>query len=64
MPNLETLINRNCKLMKELPDGIEHLKNLQLVGMSHRLFEKLNPEIKGGDNTKIQHISDLCIRYC
>ncbi|KAL7171023.1 hypothetical protein ACSBR2_035812 [Camellia fascicularis] len=66
MPRLENLLIADCKLVEELPFGIEHLSNLkhlELVDLSDELVSKLNPSIQGGEYCKITHIPTLWIAH-
>ncbi|CAL5432150.1 unnamed protein product [Camellia sinensis] len=50
MPHLEELYIGNCKLVDELPFGIEHLTSLQypnLVDMSNGLISNLYKDLQG-----------------
>ncbi|KAI8570194.1 hypothetical protein RHMOL_Rhmol01G0014700 [Rhododendron molle] len=62
MPLLEEAYLWNCKSMKKLPLGIEHLTNLKrldLSDMSDSLITSLDRDLKGGDYWKIAHIPDF-----
>ncbi|XP_058201064.1 disease resistance protein RPM1-like [Rhododendron vialii] len=64
MPLLEKLNVRDCKLMMELPSGVEHLANLKdlnLIDMSETLISSLNRNLQGGDYWKIAHIPKVWI---
>ncbi|XP_058204017.1 disease resistance protein RPM1-like [Rhododendron vialii] len=64
MPLLEKLILRDCKLMMELPSGVEHLanlKDLELNDMSETLISRLNRDLQGGDYWKIAHVPKVFI---
>ncbi|XP_059629685.1 disease resistance protein RPM1-like [Cornus florida] len=64
MPHLEELICEDCKLVEEVPTGIEHLANLKsfnLYGMSDKLIMTLNREAESGDYWKIAHIPNVWI---
>ncbi|CAL5421755.1 unnamed protein product [Camellia sinensis] len=64
MPHLEELYIRNCKLMEELPFGVEQLNNLTLLDlfdMSDVLVSKLNKDLQGGDYERIAHIPEVWI---
>ncbi|XP_028083105.1 disease resistance protein RPM1-like [Camellia sinensis] len=66
MPRLENLLIADCKLVEELPFGIEHLSNLkhlELVDLSDELVSKLNPSLQGGEYCKIAHIPTLWIAH-
>ncbi|XP_058222997.1 disease resistance protein RPM1-like [Rhododendron vialii] len=59
MPLLEKLLLYDCKSMKKLPSGIEHLTNLKLLDLadlSDSLITSLDRDLKGGDYWKIAHI--------
>ncbi|XP_058202770.1 disease resistance protein RPM1-like [Rhododendron vialii] len=52
MPLLERFILHDCKLMMELPFGVEHLTNLkelELCDMSGILIWRLKKDLQGGD---------------
>ncbi|KAI8567322.1 hypothetical protein RHMOL_Rhmol02G0112400 [Rhododendron molle] len=58
MPLLEELYLRDCKLMMELPSGVEHLANLKYLefsDMSVTFVSNLNRDLQGGDYWKIAH---------
>ncbi|GFZ16606.1 hypothetical protein Acr_25g0010150 [Actinidia rufa] len=64
MPRLKTLSLVKCKLMEEIPSGIEHLTNLEkldLLGMSDNLISRLNRDLQGGDYWKVSHIPHVSI---
>ncbi|XP_058202765.1 disease resistance protein RPM1-like [Rhododendron vialii] len=65
MPLLKELHLRDCKLMMELPSGIEHLANLKLIeledDMSETLISSLNRDLQGGDYWKIAHVPQVWI---
>ncbi|GFZ16607.1 hypothetical protein Acr_25g0010160 [Actinidia rufa] len=59
MPRLKNLSLVTCKLMEDLPSGIEHLTNLeklQLLDMPYSLISRLR-----GDYWKVSHIPDVVI---
>ncbi|KAA8521224.1 hypothetical protein F0562_011939 [Nyssa sinensis] len=48
MPRLEEMYIRNCKLMEQVPSGIEHLTNLKYLNlgdMSNKLLTRIDREI-------------------
>lgn len=60
MPFLEELQLRNCRLMEELPFGIEHLRKLQYLSLE-KISEKLLVTVQlkssqSGDYWKIAHV--------
>ncbi|KAI8567321.1 hypothetical protein RHMOL_Rhmol02G0112300 [Rhododendron molle] len=64
MPLLENLYLQDCKLMMELPSGVEHLANLQyldLTDMSKTLISSFNRDLQGGDYWKIAHVPKVWI---
>ncbi|XP_058223007.1 disease resistance protein RPH8A-like [Rhododendron vialii] len=64
MPLLEEAYLCECKSMKKLPSGIEHLTNLKLLDLadlSDSLITSLNRDLKGGDFWKIAHIPKVLI---
>ncbi|KAL7187979.1 hypothetical protein ACSBR1_037925 [Camellia fascicularis] len=64
MSRLEKLIIWNCKLLEELPSGIEHLSNLkylELADMSDKLISQLHRDVKDGNFWKIEHIPKMWI---
>ncbi|XP_058201314.1 disease resistance protein RPM1-like [Rhododendron vialii] len=64
MPLLGELYLQNCKLMMELPSGVEHLTNLkylELTDMSEILISSLNRDLQGGDYWKIAHIPNVWV---
>ncbi|KAA8521201.1 hypothetical protein F0562_011864 [Nyssa sinensis] len=66
MPCLEGLYIRNCKLLEEVPSGIEHLANmkvLELGDMPDNLISSLDRQSGGGDHWKIAHISRVWVGY-
>ncbi|GFZ16610.1 hypothetical protein Acr_25g0010190 [Actinidia rufa] len=59
MPHLKKLSLEKCKLMADLPSGIEHLTNLEmlhLADMPYSLISRLNRGLPGGDYWKVSHI--------
>ncbi|KAE9448196.1 hypothetical protein C3L33_19902, partial [Rhododendron williamsianum] len=59
MPLLKELHLQDCKLMLELPSGVEHLANLkylELNDMSEKLISSLNRDLQGGDYWKIARV--------
>ncbi|XP_058224553.1 disease resistance protein RPM1-like [Rhododendron vialii] len=66
MPLLEVARLSDCKSMKKLPSGIEHLTNLKFLDLgdlSDSLILGLDRDFKGGDYWKIAHIPDVHIWY-
>ncbi|XP_057478396.1 disease resistance protein RPM1-like [Actinidia eriantha] len=64
MHRLKDLSLLNCKLMEELPSGIEHLTNLErldLFDMPFGLISRLNRDLQGGDYWKVSHIPEVVI---
>ncbi|GMP52552.1 hypothetical protein CsSME_00018321 [Camellia sinensis var. sinensis] len=64
MPHLEELFICECKLVEELPYGIEHLtslKSLYFVDMSYGLSLSLDINLEGGNYWKIAHILEVWI---
>ncbi|PSR91695.1 Disease resistance protein [Actinidia chinensis var. chinensis] len=64
MHHLKKLSLVKCKLMEEVPSGIEHLTNLerlQLFDMPHCLISRLNRDLQGGDYWKVSHIPVVVI---
>ncbi|KAE9459775.1 hypothetical protein C3L33_08320, partial [Rhododendron williamsianum] len=64
MPLLEELYLQDCKLMMELPSGVEHLANLRhldLSDMSETLISRLNRDLQGGDYWKIAHVPKVWV---
>ncbi|KAE9451832.1 hypothetical protein C3L33_16267, partial [Rhododendron williamsianum] len=65
MPLLKYLLLRDCKLMMELPSGVEHLANLKEIDleddMSETLISSLNRDLQGGDYWKIAHVPKVWI---
>ncbi|KAI8567312.1 hypothetical protein RHMOL_Rhmol02G0111400 [Rhododendron molle] len=64
MPLLEKLYLLDCKLMMELPSGVEYLANLKylnLSDMSETLISSLNRDLQGGDYWKIAHVPKVWI---
>ncbi|KAI8567316.1 hypothetical protein RHMOL_Rhmol02G0111800 [Rhododendron molle] len=65
MPLLKYLQLRDCKLMMELPSGVEHLANLKEINleddMSETLISSLNRDLQGGDYWKIAHVPKVWI---
>ncbi|PSR91603.1 Disease resistance protein [Actinidia chinensis var. chinensis] len=59
MHRLKNLFLAKCKLMEELPSGIEHLTNLKslhLFNMPDSLISRLSRDLQGGDYWKVSHI--------
>ncbi|XP_057478401.1 disease resistance protein PIK6-NP-like [Actinidia eriantha] len=59
MPRLKKLSLEKCKLMEDIPSGIEHLTNLEmlhLADMPYSLISRLNRGLPGGDYWKVSHI--------
>ncbi|KAL1198859.1 Disease resistance protein RPP8 [Cardamine amara subsp. amara] len=65
MPCLRSLTIHNCKMLKELPDGLKYitsLKELKIEGMKKEWKEKL---VSGGeDYYKVQHIPNVQFINC
>ncbi|XP_028126560.1 disease resistance protein RPM1-like [Camellia sinensis] len=64
MPHLEELFICECKLVEELPYGIEHLTNLKslyFVDISYGLSLSLDINLEGGNYWKIAHIPEVWI---
>ncbi|XP_031125856.1 disease resistance protein RPM1-like [Ipomoea triloba] len=60
MPHLEELLLRNCKLLEQVPFGIQHLSKLNSIGfwfMNNTLMLSLKPN--GENYTKISHIPHI-----
>lgn len=66
MPCLEVLIIGNCKQMKKLPSGIEHLgklKVLEFINMPDGLVKKLMREGQDDDYLKVAHVPKVYYGY-
>ncbi|XP_057478397.1 disease resistance protein RPM1-like [Actinidia eriantha] len=64
MHRLKNLSFLDCKLMEEVPSGIEHLTNLErlhLSDMPYSLISRLDRNLQGGDYWKISHIPHVWI---
>ncbi|XP_058204021.1 disease resistance protein RPM1-like [Rhododendron vialii] len=64
MPLLKELHLQDCKLMLELPSGVEHLANLnylELNGMSEKLILSLNRDLQGRDYWKIARVLNVWV---
>ncbi|XP_058193605.1 disease resistance protein RPM1-like [Rhododendron vialii] len=64
MPLLEELVLQDCKLMMELPSGVEHLANLKYLNLSdmcETFISSLNKDLQGGDYWKIAHVLEVWI---
>ncbi|XP_073158734.1 disease resistance protein RPM1-like [Henckelia pumila] len=63
MPHLVKLTLRDCKLMEELPEGIEHLRNLKDVGfieMSEKFTRRVvMQKVEEGVEWKLSHVSQV-----
>ncbi|XP_073313476.1 disease resistance protein RPM1-like [Primulina huaijiensis] len=63
MSHLVEMIFEECKLMEELPEGMEHLRNLQYVDfseMSEKFIGRLTRQkYKGGLEWKLAHVSKV-----
>ncbi|KAF4366967.1 hypothetical protein F8388_022755 [Cannabis sativa] len=65
MPKLEKLVIQCCKLLKNVPTGIEHLSNLKAIeffDMPDELVMKLRPDV-GIDYEKITHVPAVYSSY-
>uniref|UniRef100_A0A803PKN7 Disease resistance protein RPM1-like n=1 Tax=Cannabis sativa TaxID=3483 RepID=A0A803PKN7_CANSA len=65
MPKLEKLVIQRCKLLKNVPTGIEHLSNLKVIeffDMPDELVMKLRPDV-GIDYEKIAHVPAVYSSY-
>ncbi|KAK9928153.1 hypothetical protein M0R45_025299 [Rubus argutus] len=65
MPCLEKLIIQRCKLLKQVPSGIEHLTNLKLLeffDMPDELIMPLHPD-GGEDHWKVAHVPAVYYSY-
>ncbi|XP_059656936.1 disease resistance protein RPM1-like [Cornus florida] len=65
LPHLEELTIESCKLLEEVPTGIEHLTNLKSLQLcvSDKLKMTLDQDEQGGDYSKIVHIPILKISF-
>ncbi|KAI3465707.1 hypothetical protein Pfo_022370 [Paulownia fortunei] len=63
MPFLEEWIMKDCKLLTELPEGIEHLTNLQVVelgNMANEFMDKVaDQKRKEGDNWRLARVPNF-----
>ncbi|KAM6587648.1 hypothetical protein CsatA_010253 [Cannabis sativa] len=65
MPKLEKLVIQRCKLLKNVPTGIEHLSNLKAIeffDVPDELVMKLRPDV-GIDYEKIAHVPAVYSSY-
>ncbi|KAK2993689.1 hypothetical protein RJ640_027041 [Escallonia rubra] len=60
MPHLEKLRFEGCKLVDELPSGLQHLTNLQFLGLVD-MPDKLTAPLQGQGNPNIAHIPKVWI---
>ncbi|KAK2993700.1 hypothetical protein RJ640_027052 [Escallonia rubra] len=60
MPHLNEIYFRGCKLVDELPSGLQHLTNLQLLGFVD-MPDKLTTPLQGQGNSNIAHIPNVWI---
>ncbi|KAK2988617.1 hypothetical protein RJ640_027068 [Escallonia rubra] len=60
MPHLETILFEGCKLVDELPSGLQHLTNLQLLRLVD-MPDKLTAPLQGQGNSNIAHIPNVWI---
>ncbi|KAK3010587.1 hypothetical protein RJ639_012272 [Escallonia herrerae] len=60
MPHLEEIYFHNCKLMDELPSGIQHLTNLQFLRLDD-MPDKLTMPLQVQGNSNIAHIPKVWI---
>ncbi|KAK2995035.1 hypothetical protein RJ640_024478 [Escallonia rubra] len=60
MPHLEKLHIHGCKLVDELPSGLQHLTNLQFLGLVD-MPDKLTAPLQGQGNPNIAHIPKVWI---
>ena len=66
MPCVEKLSIKRCKLLEEVPSGIEHLTNLKVLkffNMPEKLMKTLCPDTQGSDCWKIAHITEVYCSY-
>ncbi|XP_048141494.1 disease resistance protein RPM1-like [Rhodamnia argentea] len=66
MPCLGKLIIQRCKLLKDLPLGIEHLKMLKVLeffDLPDELVQKLKPDEQNEDYQKVAHVPEIRYAY-
>ncbi|KAK3435282.1 hypothetical protein EUGRSUZ_D02629, partial [Eucalyptus grandis] len=66
MPCLEKLMVLRCKLLKDLPLGIEHLnmlKVLEFFELPCELVQKLKPDEQNKDYQKVAHVPEIRYAY-
>lgn len=66
MPCLEKLLVLRCKLLKDLPLGIEHLKMLKVLGFFEppdEFVQKLKPDEQNEDYQKVAHVPEIRYAY-
>ena len=59
LPHIEEIHLEDCKLLKEIPSGLERLRNLQclgLVDMAEELINTLYPESQHANYLKVMHV--------
>ncbi|PIN19660.1 hypothetical protein CDL12_07660 [Handroanthus impetiginosus] len=65
MPLLHDVVVSGCKLMQDMPMGIEYLKNLKLVDftdMEEEFVERLkNEKRKKGDQWRLAHVPEVVV---
>ncbi|GFZ16608.1 hypothetical protein Acr_25g0010170 [Actinidia rufa] len=64
MHHLKKLSLMDCKLMEDLPSGIEHLTSLERLNLSdmpYSLISRLGRNLQGGDYWKVSHIPHVWI---
>ncbi|XP_028786028.1 disease resistance protein RPM1 [Neltuma alba] len=66
MPCLEKLIIQRCRLLKNVPSGIQYLTKLKILeffDMPDELIMTLYPDGRGEDHWKIAHIPEVYFTY-
>ncbi|GFZ16604.1 hypothetical protein Acr_25g0010130 [Actinidia rufa] len=64
MPRLKKLSIVTCKLMEDLPSGIEYLTNLEslhVVAMPYSFVSRVSRNLQGRDHWKVSHIREVFI---
>ena len=64
MPRLEKLWFEDCKLLMEIPSGVEHLSNLRtlgLVDMAEELTKTMYRESEDENFLRVEHIPSIFI---
>ncbi|EXB47194.1 hypothetical protein L484_001054 [Morus notabilis] len=64
MPQLQELLLEDCKLLEEVPSGVEFLaclNELHIINMGDQLMSKLDPRSQDSDLSRVKHVPKVYI---